>query len=109
MTPVDESLDLFDNPGARSALMLLCHCTPTDGAKIFERLGGPVVELPEASVDEGGRTLEGEGGGGGDPRSGNGAGGFCAVSLDGVPLRPDGDKGACWASSGTVRTRTASA
>ena len=26
----------------------------------------------------------------------------CAVSLDGVPLRPDGDEEAYWASSGTV-------
>ena len=42
MAPVDESLGLFDptNPAARSALILLCHCTPTDGAEIFERLGG---------------------------------------------------------------------
>ena len=27
-------------PAARSALALLCHCTPKDGAEIFERLGG---------------------------------------------------------------------
>ena len=29
----------------------------------------------------------------------------CTVSLDGVPLRPDGDREACWreASCGTVR------
>ena len=65
MAPADESLGLFDNhltnPAARSALMLLRHCAPTDGAEIFERLGGPIVELPEASADEGGQALEGEG------------------------------------------------
>ena len=31
----------------------------------------------------------------------------CAVSLDGVPLRPDGDEEACWASCGTVSFQNA--
>ena len=54
-----------------------------------------------ASVDEVGQALEGEGSDGHGPRGGNGAR-RCAVSLDGVPLRPDGDGEACRASSGTV-------
>ena len=37
-----------------------------------------------------------------DARGGNGADESCAVSLDGVPLRPDGNGEACWASSGTT-------
>ena len=52
-----------------------------------------------ASVDEVGQALEGEGSDGHEPRGGNGAR-RRAVSLDGVPLRLDGE--ACWASSGTV-------
>ncbi len=76
-SPVDEGLGLFDKyltgPAAQSALMLLCHCTPTDGAKILKRGMNPSSSC--ASVDEGGRALEREGGDGQErhPRGGNGA------------------------------------
>ena len=44
ISPVDETLGLFDdyltNPAAYRALLVLDHCTPRDGAKLFEKLGG---------------------------------------------------------------------
>ena len=56
-----------------------------------------------AFVGDDGQFPEGKGGGGQHPRGGNCAK-LCAVSLDGVPLRPDGGEDACWreASCGTV-------
>ena len=98
---VDESLGLFDNWVRRLdiALLLLCHCTRR--GRNLRKIGGHAPSSSCASVDEGGQALEGEGGGHG-PRAETGEAVSCAVSLDGVPLRPDGDGEARWASSGTV-------
>ena len=115
-SPVDESLGLFDTyltgPAARSALALLCHCTPRDGAEIFERLGGMT---PSSSCLKRLLTRAGKRWKAGEEEAMDGIREVetvpeeavsCAVSLDGVmvPLRPDGDGEACWreASSGTV-------
>ena len=113
-SPVDESLGLFDKyltgPAARSALMLLCHCTPTDGAEIFKRLGGMSPSsscLKRLLTKAGERWNEKEGMT--DIREAETVpeeAASCTVSLDGVmvPLRPDGGREACWreASCGTV-------
>ncbi len=112
LAPVDESLGLFDkyltNPAARGALMLLCHCTPTDGAEILEGLGGmnpSSSHLKRLLTKSGDRWKEKEKVV--DIREEETipeeAVSF-AVSLDGVPLRPDEDGEACWreASCGTV-------
>ena len=55
--------------------MLLCHCTPADGAKILQQRMNPSLSC--AFVDEGGRALEREGehGQGRHSQGGNGAGG----------------------------------
>ena len=120
-SPVDESLGLFDKyltgPAARSALMILCHCTPTDGAEIFERLGGMIPSsssLKRLLTKAGKRWKEKEEAAMDTIREAETVpeeAVSCAVSLDGVmvPLRPDGDEEACWreASSGTISFHSA--
>ena len=90
--------------------MLLCHCTPTDGAEILEGLGGMnpssshLKRLLTKSGDrwkEKGKVVDIRE----EETMPEEAVSF-AVSLDGVmvPLRSDGDEEACWreASCGTV-------
>ena len=86
-----------ENPAAA----LLDHCTPREAAKLFGELGGmnpssshALVRQAVSGRKESGRpwTREAE----------TGEAVSCSVSLDGVPLRPDGDEEACWASCGTV-------
>ena len=113
-SPVDEGLGLFDKyltgPAAHSALMLLCHCTPADGAEILGRLGGmnPSSSCLKRLLTKAGRRWNEKESAARDaireaetvPEEAV----SCTVSLDGVPLRPDGDREACWreASCGTV-------
>ncbi len=115
-SPVDESLGLFDkyltDPAAHGALMLLCHCTPADGAKILKQLGGmnPSLSCLQRLLTRAGeRWNEKESTARDAIREAETVpeeAASCTVSLDGVmvPLRPDGDREACWreASCGTV-------
>ena len=68
-SPVDESLGLPHGRTQRSHAPVPLHA---EGRSRNLRKGGhdPVVELPQASVNEGEQALEGEGGGHG-PRGGN--------------------------------------
>ena len=94
-------------PAARSALALLCHCTPKDGAEIFKRLGGmtPSSSCLKRLLTRAGKRWKAEEEAM-DREAETGEAVSCAVSLDGVmvPLRSDGDEEAHWreASSGTV-------
>ena len=94
----------------RRTAMLLCHCTPADGAEILERGMNPSSScLKRLLTRAGERWNEKESAARDAIREAETVpeeAASCTVSLDGVmvPLRPDGDREACWreASCGTV-------
>ena len=73
-----------------------------DGAEILERLGGMTPSCLKRLLTRAGKRWKTKKEEAMDREAETGEAVSCAVSLDGVPLRPDGDEEACWASSGTV-------
>ena len=96
------------NPAA--ALLVLDHCTPREAAKLFGELGGmnpSSSHLKRLLETTGSLWKETEREAMDSIREAETVpeeAVSCAVSLDGVPLRPDRDDEACWreASCGTV-------
>ena len=98
------------NPAAYRALLLLDHCTPQETAQLFGGLGGMnpssshLKRLLETTgnlwKEKGEEAMESIREAETVPEEAV----SCAVSLDGVMIRPDGDEEACWreASCGTV-------
>ena len=74
--------------GRRGALALLCP--PKDGAEIFKRLGGmtPSLSCLKRPLTRAGKHWK-------EKEAMDREAVPCAVSLDGVPLHPDGDEEAC--------------
>ena len=81
------------------AAALLDHCTPREAAKLFGEPGGM---NPSSSCALVRRAVSGRKRSRKPWTARRKPAKPCAVSLDGVPLRPDGDEEACRASCGTV-------
>ena len=81
---------------------VLLLCLPKDGAEIFERLGGLPPSCLKRPLTRAGKRWRAKEEEAMDREAETGEAVSCAVLLDGVPLCPDGDEEACWASSGTV-------